>query len=402
MPVCLYIKHILLCIIFSFFNRSISKTELQKKMGEDFILKIMDPGIIYKDYSDSKNSLKYLIYKFDIKNNKYINLKKEQNNIFNRFLNDLDKDAKEKLKWKKQLAFVRFRKKDGSLYMDKKVYKKSDLPKEEHTEDKIFEQLLEIYNENDCCYSEIYIFSTNSPCLARNNHVPCMIQAVVIAKLLYEKHGIKTTIGYLKPWGFSGFSKHLPECPIKDCIYNFPKESQTLGSKDIINKSPQTPTTENVNIELLIPVYKQIIPEVENKKFLLKGESTKTKIQQVIHGLKQFYSKTHFNKNLQNILSDLYKIENSEKTFDDFKKHGLDTFKKSKNKIKDLLIEHADIYKEIKTYLKNDFFPWWAKKVEDASGKFLKKETNCFLLESAVCHFLREITETEPFLILVM
>ncbi len=232
-----------------------------------------------------------------------------------------------------------------------------------------------------------------------------MIQAVVIAKLLYKNNGIKTTIGYLKPWGFSGsYEKHLPEYSMKDCMYNFPKESQTLGSKDIINKSPQTPTTENVDIELLIPVYKQIIPEVENKTFLIKDKSTKTKIQHVIHGLKQFYSKIskpefkiHFNKNLQNILSDLYKIENSEKTFDDFKKHDLDTLKKSKKKIKDLLIEHADIYKEIKTYLKNDFFPWWAKKVEDASGKFFKKETNCFFQEGAVCLFLREITETEPF-----
>ncbi len=123
MSACSYIKLILLWIIFCFFNRSISRTELQKKMDEDFILKITNSGIFYKDYCNKKKSLKYLIYKSDIKNNKYVNLKEEQNTTFNRFLNDLDENAKEELRLKKQLAFICFRKKDGSLYMDN-VYKK--------------------------------------------------------------------------------------------------------------------------------------------------------------------------------------------------------------------------------------------------------------------------------------
>lgn len=72
-------------------------------------------------------------------------------------------------------------------------------------------------------------------------------------------------------------------------------------------------------------------------------------------------------------------------------------FKKSKEKMKDLLIEQEDIYKEIKTYLKNDFFSWWNKKVEDAFSKILKHKTNWFLQERAFCLFLRDIPETEPF-----
>ncbi len=349
--------------------------------------------------------MKYLINKSDIKYNKSIHLTEEHNDIFNRLLNDLYEDTQENFKLKKQLAFICFIKKDGSFEMDT-VSKNSDLPEEEHTEDKIFEQLLEIYSKDDCCYSEIYIFSTNSPCLARKNHVPCMIQAFVLAKLLYKKHGIKTIIGYLKPWGFSGsYDKQLPECPIKDCISTFPKESQMLGRKDINNNSPQKTTTDKIDIKLLIPVYEQIIPEIKNKTFLMKdNKSTEKKIQKVKLGLKPFYSKIpelniklNLIKNSNNILSDLYKKENSDKTFGDFKKHGLDRFKKSMEKIYDILIEQADIYKEIKTYLKDDFFPWWNKKVEDPFNKILKNKTSWLLQEHAVCLFLKEIPETEPF-----
>lgn len=302
------------------------------------------------------------------------------------------------------------RKKDGLFDMDRWKEKKSVFPfsKGKHTEDEIFKQLIEIYYEDDCCYSEIYIFTTNSPCLLRHNHVPCMIICTFLLKMIYEKHGTKSIIGYLKPWGFSGsYESHLPECPIKDCVYNF--ESQTLGSKDIINKSPQTPTnTEEIDKELISTIYKQIIPEIENLIFSMKDtKSTKTRIPKPKLDLAQFslkISKTEIRENfikvLRSIVSDLFLIENSDKMFDDFREHGLERFEKCMKKIHKLLVEinHAHICEEIYEYLKIFFFPWWAKKLEDASSKILKKETSCFLQKIAVCHFHRDIKAIEHYL----
>lgn len=137
--------------------------------------------------------------------------------IFNECFNDFDENAKEAKKLKKQFAFVLFRKKDGSLDKSRTVV--HYLSGGEHTEDNIFKLLLEIYYESKCDYSEVYIYSTNSPCLARHGHVPCMIQAFLIAYMLHEKHGIKTIIGYLKPWGLSGsWEKNVPSYSIRDCI----------------------------------------------------------------------------------------------------------------------------------------------------------------------------------------
>ncbi|XP_059403544.1 uncharacterized protein LOC132137529 [Carassius carassius] len=386
-------------------KRSLSRGESCEGTDEDFILKITDSGIFYKDYSNRKESLAYLIYIYrtnynyqDFKKNKYISLTKDENAIFNRFINDLGKETKKMLKLKKQLAFIRFTKKDGSFDMNGgKVYKKSDLKEEEHTEDKIFDLLLDIYHKDECCYSEIYIFTTNSPCLARPNHVPCMIQAVYIAVILYKKHGIKTTIEYLEPWGFSGsYENLLPECSTKDCIYHF--ESQKLGSKDIIHNSPQTPTnTIEVDMEL---IYKQIIPEIENQTFPMKDSNkTESKRPRPKLDLTQFCLKISepgiketFIKKFNEVKSHLFKKEDLDKTFGDFKSHGSEMFNKSMKRIYDLLIEvdSANIYDEIHEYLKSVFFPWWAGKVEDAFNKFLKKKTSSFLQESAVYHSLIE------------
>ncbi|XP_026088140.1 uncharacterized protein LOC113062472 [Carassius auratus] len=393
-------------------KRYLSRSESCEETDEDFILKITDSGIFYKDYSNKIKSWKYLIYRTnynyqDFKKYKYISLKK--NEIFKLFINDPGKETKKMLKLRKQLAFICFRKKDGSFDMnDGKVYKKSDLGKEEHTEDKIFDLLLDIYHEDKCCYSEIYIFTTNSPCLARPNHLPCMIQAVYIAIILYKKHGIKTTIAYLEPWGFSGsYENLLPECSIKDCIYHF--ESQKLGSKDIIHNSPQTATkTIEVDMALINPIYKQIIPEIENQTFPMEDSNkTKSKRPRPNLDLTQFCLKISepkkretFIKKLNEVKSDLFKKEDLDKTFGDFISHGLETFNKSMKKIYDLLIEidYANIYEEIQEYLKSFFFPWWAGKVEDASSKFLKKQTSYFLQESAFLHSLIDIKDTEHFL----
>ncbi len=389
-------------------------------MDEDFfILKITNLGIIdfYVDYCNRKRSLEYVICKINDQNQDIIsytnisksqnlkNVNKEINDHFNTFVHlYLDNKYKDIIKSGNQIAFMFCRKKDGLFDMERWKETKSVflLSKGKHTEDEIFEQLSKIHYEDDCCYSELYIFTTNSPCMLRHDKIPCMVYFVILENMLYDKHGIKIIIRYLKPWGFSGsYEVHLPECPIKDCIYNF--DNQTLGSKYIINESPQTQTdTKEIDVELISAIYKQIIPEIENLVFSMKN----TKIRKPKLDLAQFSSKisqteiremfiVHFNY----ILSDLFLAENSNKTFSNFRERGLEMFEQCMIKIGKLLneINCAIICEEIREYLKIKFFPWWAKNVEDAYSKFLKKEISCFLQKIAVCLFHRDIKKMENY-----
>ncbi len=70
------------------------------------------------------------------------------------------------------------------------------------------------------------------------------------------------------------------------------------------------------------------------------------------------------------------------------------------NEIKVELMEHdAHLCEEIRSDLQNVFFPWWAKKVEDASSRFLNEEISFFLQEKAVCYTLKNTRDIEHFVI---
>ncbi len=125
--------------VYFFFNRSVSRTASCEEMDEDFILKITNLGIFYKDYCNRKTSLEYLIYTIndqyqDIINYKNIsisqnlkNVKKEINDHFNTFFNYLDKKYKDLIKSGDQLAFMFCRKKkmDYLTWIDGKKKKVS-------------------------------------------------------------------------------------------------------------------------------------------------------------------------------------------------------------------------------------------------------------------------------------
>ncbi|XP_048059423.1 uncharacterized protein LOC125276049 [Megalobrama amblycephala] len=356
---------------------SISKIKWDEKMDdEDFIIKKIGSDIFYRDLCNREKSLIYLCKnKLDMKNFKYIYPKKSHNETFNILFNYLDKTAKDSIKAKKQLAFVAFRKKDGSF--DKSRIKVHYLSKGEHTEDKIFELLLEIYYESNSDYSEIYIYSTNSPCLTRCNHVPCMIVAFVIANMLNEKHGINTIIGYHKAFG--SHEKALSSYPIKD---DDPKYDDNNDSEVK---------------ELLILIYKQIIQKQKYKNQTFSMEDTGHRPKRK---LKQFYSKISNSetiKHLNDIEQDLFKKHPKlSYTFDGFHEHGLEMFNNFTTKISKLLIDdYENIYEEICSYLEEVFFLWWAKKVEDASSKFLKKRLASIILNYSLHLFLMEIREIE-------
>ncbi|XP_056284013.1 uncharacterized protein LOC130202469 isoform X1 [Pseudoliparis swirei] len=79
----------------------------------------------------------------------------------------------------------------------------------EHSEDIIIKQTQELLE----CQSvsedwKVYIFTTNSPCLARNTHA-CMLNLVQKAQEWWSMYGVKTCIGYLKCWGFKGAKETL-------------------------------------------------------------------------------------------------------------------------------------------------------------------------------------------------
>lgn len=77
----------------------------------------------------------------------------------------------------------------------------------EHSEDIIIKQtqeLLECVSE-DC---QVYVFTMNSPCLARNTY-PCMLNLVQKALEWWTVYGVKTHIGYVKCWGFKGAKENL-------------------------------------------------------------------------------------------------------------------------------------------------------------------------------------------------
>ncbi|XP_035805002.2 uncharacterized protein LOC118470433 [Amphiprion ocellaris] len=80
----------------------------------------------------------------------------------------------------------------------------------EHSEDVIIKQTQELL-EVDCGVSEdwkVYVFTMNSPCLARNTE-PCMLNLVHKAQEWWSLHGVKTHIGFVRCWGFKGTKENL-------------------------------------------------------------------------------------------------------------------------------------------------------------------------------------------------
>ncbi len=356
-----------------------------------------------------------------------IYLEDRYNDIFKKCLNDFKNYMNPNKP--NQFAFIIFIKKDGTL--DTK-YLKVYFPngeKKKHSEDYIFDILKEMLDKNDCPYTEALIFSTYSLCFERKKCKSCMSQAIDIADKLYKKHKMKLIIGFYKPWGINGsYASILPYKPLKDCTYTF--ESKTLGSNDItISHKKTTNKIDKESLKLLEElIYKNFIPAVQHKTFLMEGNKTKdnqiednlteenkckdnkpksnrTKddIPKAEYNLDTFYSITCDLKNkekLDQIVSSLFEHEKLNKTFDDFKNHGTEMFDTCMDEIKVELMENdAHLCEEIRSDLQNVFFPWWAKKVEDASSRFLNEEISFFLQEKAVCYTLKNTRDIEHFVI---
>lgn len=86
----------------------------------------------------------------------------------------------------------------------------------QHSEDVIIKQTQELL-ESDAVAPDwkIYIFTLNSPCLARNSE-PCMLNLVRKAHEWWSLYRVRTHIGFVKCWGFKGNKETL----FKDVNYS--------------------------------------------------------------------------------------------------------------------------------------------------------------------------------------
>ncbi|XP_033998137.1 uncharacterized protein LOC117492087 [Trematomus bernacchii] len=81
--------------------------------------------------------------------------------------------------------------------------------KGEHSEDIIIKQTQELLESEAVSEGgKVYVFTKNSPCLARNTDA-CMLNLVQKAKEWWTVYGVKTRIGYVKCWGFKGNKENV-------------------------------------------------------------------------------------------------------------------------------------------------------------------------------------------------
>ncbi|MEQ2312863.1 hypothetical protein AMECASPLE_035717 [Ameca splendens] len=79
----------------------------------------------------------------------------------------------------------------------------------EHSEDIIIKQTQELLEAEDFPeHWTVYVFSMNSPCLARNTD-PCMLNLVHKARDWWSMYAVKTHIGFVRSWGFKGNKENL-------------------------------------------------------------------------------------------------------------------------------------------------------------------------------------------------
>ncbi|KAF0023530.1 hypothetical protein F2P81_024160 [Scophthalmus maximus] len=78
-----------------------------------------------------------------------------------------------------------------------------------HSEDIIIQQTEELLESEEFSQQwKVYVFTMNSPCLARNTE-PCMINLVQKAHAWWTAYGVKTHIGFVRCWGFRGTKETL-------------------------------------------------------------------------------------------------------------------------------------------------------------------------------------------------
>lgn len=79
-----------------------------------------------------------------------------------------------------------------------------------HSEDQLLAQTQELLEAEPAAEAEreLYVFTVNSPCLARSAE-PCMLKLLRKAHEWWSRYRVRTHVGFLKCWGFKGSKENL-------------------------------------------------------------------------------------------------------------------------------------------------------------------------------------------------
>ncbi|XP_028295786.1 uncharacterized protein LOC114457863 isoform X2 [Gouania willdenowi] len=115
-----------------------------------------------------------------------------------------------------------------------------------HSEDVVIRQTQDlIESESSACEDwNVYVFSMNSPCLARKDE-PCMLRLIHKAEEWWNVHRVKTHIAFVRSWGFKGKKENV----FKDITYRQVEcINQSVDYESYMNASGNdlSPVCENV------------------------------------------------------------------------------------------------------------------------------------------------------------
>lgn len=141
----------------------------------------------------------------------------------------------------------------------------------QHSEDIIIKRTQELLESEDVSKDwNVYLFTLNSPCLARTIE-PCMLNLTRKAFEWYTHHGVGTSIGYRKCWGFKGTKENV----FKDVSYAHFK--LLFGSHDYenyLNRIFKNPGNNLVPLcEILFLAIKRWLSQ-ENRNFKFHLDNT--------------------------------------------------------------------------------------------------------------------------------
>ncbi|XP_029966963.1 uncharacterized protein LOC115402532 isoform X2 [Salarias fasciatus] len=138
--------------------------------------------------------------------------------------------------------------------------------KGEHSEDTIIRQTQELLEtEGDPEDWKVYIFTMNSPCLARNTD-PCMLKLVHKAQEWWRLYGVKTHIGFVRCWGFKGNKENV----FKDISYQQVEcINQSEDFKSYVQTAEKALTDADPLCEAVFCVAKRLLKSEPVKEFPL-------------------------------------------------------------------------------------------------------------------------------------
>ncbi|XP_066523722.1 uncharacterized protein [Hoplias malabaricus] len=408
------------------------KVPLEDWNGPDLI-KYWNSDIIYPDLSNRKQLILYILH---VMNRFYSNcnfvVQTESNfstGIRDIFFMQYRKiySTKSKgliVKLKNQFAFYYFRKKDGNFTEPFGPYFPEDGGKI-HSEDLIITEIEKLIQNNYITYyTELWIYSVNSPCLARKNSHPCMMNITGLSCMLGSDYGIKTNIIFSKYYGASGsISKCLPPYSYKNSDYNKEppmnfkiedhkkttcifKTYPSLWAITPDNKHNLDVTTNNLQdfkcCPKLLPLnYDQhmelarnrIIRETDLQSEFIMKTSNSFKKNEIINSVKKKISKDNWKSVINTILKFNPKFPESPHTFEDHKKIGIITSEEIEASLRALISEEFDqsVCKYISDTFKSEFLKWWNSNLENRYTEVLNERLSNGINRETVHIFIENI-----------